>query len=220
MKILFAVAHPDDEAYGPYGTIAKLAQQGHDVSVCCLCNGNRPTAQGVASSRTDTFVKNCKSLNVKWKMWDNNDLSLTLNETAHLLTELVKHEQFDVIYTHNRSDVNHDHRVMAEASLIAARPKPDCSVNELYYFEIPSSTDWSFYKLEPVFQPNTYVELSEELVKLKASALSKYETETYQFPDARSVEAMTTLAKYRGYQVGYPYAEAFQLVFSRCRINE
>lgn len=220
MKVLFAVAHPDDEAYGPYGTIAKLAQQGHDVSVYCFCNGSRPTAEAVSDFRIAAFKQNCESLNVKYKIWDNNDLSLTLNETAHLLTKLVQIENFEVIYTHNKSDINHDHQIMAEAGLIASRPKPESSVNKLYYFEIPSSTDWSFHKIEPMFQPNTYIELSKEIIDLKSLALSRYSTETYAFPDARSVEAMTTLAKYRGYQVGYHYAEAFQLVFSRCCIDE
>ena len=50
---------------------------------------------------------------------------------------------------------------------------------------------------------------------MKKKALSKYETEIYPFPDARSVDAMVALAKYRGYQVGYNYAEAYKLVYSR-----
>ena len=52
-------------------------------------------------------------------------------------------------------------------------------------------------------------------MQLKEIALGRYNTETYEFPDARSVEAMKTLAKYRGYQVGLNNAEAFSLVFSR-----
>ncbi len=56
-------------------------------------------------------------------------------------------------------------------------------------------------------------------ITLKQLALSKYTTETYDYPDARSVESMITLSKYRGYQVGFNYAEAFQLVFSRYRKN-
>jgi len=42
MKILFIFAHPDDEAYGPAGTISKLAKDGNDVVVVSLCNGRRP----------------------------------------------------------------------------------------------------------------------------------------------------------------------------------
>ena len=114
--------------------------------------------------------------------------------------------------------MNHDQRIVAEATLIACRPKPGCSVNELYFFEVPSSTDWTFNQIQPAFQPTTYVDVS-DFIDAKKSALLRYSTETYEFPDARSVEAMTTLAKYRGFQVGFENAEAFRLVFSRCRKN-
>jgi LmbE family N-acetylglucosaminyl deacetylase len=219
MKVLFVVAHPDDEAYGPYGTIVSLVQQGHDVAVYSLCDGRRPTAEHVSKQRCAAFIENCEQAGAKWKIWDNADLSLDLNDTAHLLAKLVELEQPEAVYTHNISDINRDHQTLAQAVLIACRPKPSCSVDSLYFFEVPSSTDWSFNKLQPAFEPNTYVELSQDIVDLKAQALERYATETYKFPDARSVEAMTTLAKYRGYQVGCDYAEAFQLVFSRARKN-
>jgi len=45
--------------------------------------------------------------------------------------------------------------------------------------------------------------------------LSLYTTETYAYPDARSIEAMEVRAKFRGTQVGVNFAEAFQLVFSK-----
>jgi len=215
VKVLFAIAHPDDEAYGPYGTIVTLVKQGHEVLVYSLCNGSRPTAEHVSTARCEAFIENCKTAGVSSKIWDNADLSLELNDTAHMLTKVINQEQPDVVYTHNISDINHDHQILAQAVMIACRPKPECSVKKLYFFEIPSSTDWSFHKLQPAFQPNTYVELDQDIVNLKMQALERYTTETYSFPDARSSEAMTTLAKYRGYQVGYHYAEAFQLVFDR-----
>jgi len=83
---------------------------------------------------------------------------------------------------------------------------------------VPSSTDWTFSQIQPSFQPNSYVDIG-DYITLKQLALSKYTTETYDYPDARSVESMITLSKYRGYQVGFNYAEAFQLVFSRYRKN-
>jgi LmbE family N-acetylglucosaminyl deacetylase len=218
MNVLFVVAHPDDEAYGPYGTMARMVKEGHKVTLFCLCNGERPGAEAVAVDRVFALKTNCEQLGVEWKIWDNPDLSLELNATAQLLTQLVDLHKPEVVYTHNISDMNHDHRIVAEATLIACRPKPECSVNELYFFEVPSSTDWTFNQIQPAFQPITYVDVS-DFIDAKKSALLRYSTETYEFPDARSVEAMTTLAKYRGFQVGFENAEAFRLVFSRCRKN-
>jgi LmbE family N-acetylglucosaminyl deacetylase len=220
MKILFVVAHPDDEVYGPYGTIARMVQEGNEVMVLCLCTGKRPNAnQEVSKNRIETFISNCQNLNVEYELWDNDDLDLTLNETAHKLTKFISLNKPEIVYTHNISDINHDHQIAAESTIIACRPKPECSVNELYFFEVPSSTDWSFSQIQPTFQPNRYVDIG-DYISIKQLALSKYTTETYEYPDARSVEAMTTLSKYRGYQVGFKYAEAFQLVFSRYHRNQ
>ena len=219
MNVLFVVAHPDDEAYGPYGAIARAVQDGHNVTVCCLCNGERPGFEKVSADRVFALKANCEQLGVEWKIWDNPDLSLQLNDTAHLLTQLVNMHKPTVVYTHNISDMNHDHRIVAEATMIACRPKPESTVDELYFYEVPSSTDWTFSQVQPAFQPTSYVDIS-EFIQAKQSALARYTTETYNFPDARSIEAMTTLAKYRGFQVGFEYAEAFRLVFSRCRKSQ
>lgn len=219
MKVVFLIAHPDDESYGPFGTIIKLAREGHNVHVFCLCNGARPGAESVAEARVDRFKLNCEIAGANWKIWDNPDLTLDSKETSEFITTLFDLERPDIVYTHNISDINRDHRILAEAALVACRPKPTSSVKELYFFEVPSSTDWTFCKIQPVFQPNVYVELTPDIVKLKEGALSAYDTETYNFPDARSVEAMLTLLKYRGYQSGVTAAEAFQLVFSLNRKN-
>ena len=40
MRILAIGCHPDDLEIGCYGTLAKYAQQGHEVSVCHVANGN------------------------------------------------------------------------------------------------------------------------------------------------------------------------------------
>lgn len=39
MKIVAVIAHPDDEAFGPGGTLAKLAKEGNDVYILCATRG-------------------------------------------------------------------------------------------------------------------------------------------------------------------------------------
>lgn len=214
MKILFLLAHPDDEAYGPYGTILKLVKQGHKVTVFCLCNGERPGNEKVSADRVFAFKENCELAGVEWKIQNNPDLSLKYNETVANVTGIIDFFKPDTVYTHNISDLNNDHRIVAEAALVACRPKPTSTVNELYFFEVPSSTDWTFSQVQPVFEPNTYIDIT-DYIEDKKLALARYSTETYPFPDARGVEAMETLSKYRGYQVGYNNAEALKLVFKR-----
>jgi len=214
MNVLFLLAHPDDEAYGPYGTILKLVKQGHEVTVFCLCNGERPGNEKVSADRVFAFKENCELAGVEWKIQNNPDLSLKYNETVANVTGIIDFFKPDAVYTHNISDLNNDHRIVAEAALVACRPKPNSTVNELYFFEVPSSTDWTFSQVQPVFEPNTYIDIT-DCIEDKKLALARYSTETYPFPDARGVEAMETLSKYRGYQVGYRNAEALKLVFKR-----
>lgn len=217
MIVLFVIAHPDDEAFGPFGTMLKLKEEGNEVRVICLCNGARPGSEHVSSQRVDSFKRNCTKHGLHWEMFDNNDLTLNQQDTTNIITQLVETYEPDEVYTHNISDLNNDHRILAEGCLVACRPKPNTSVNKLFFFEVPSSTDWAFHKIGPSFAPNYYVELTQEQIEQKQIALEQYQSEIYSAPDARSIEANINLLKYRGNQVGVMFAEAFQLVYARDR---
>ena len=212
MKIVFALAHPDDESFGPAGTIAKLAKH-HDVHVFSLCNGARPNNEQVSAARIESFYAACALLGAKATIHNRPDLTLTYPNAVSTMETIVKQLAPDIVYTHNISDVNMDHRVLAEACLVACRPKPTSTVTKLFFCEVTAITDWGFSTLTPAFEPNSYVDIS-EYIELKKSALALYKTETYLYPDARSIEAMVSRAEYRGTQVGVNYAEAFRLVFS------
>lgn len=214
MKILFAFAHPDDEAFGPCCTIQKLVQQGHEVIVTSMCNGMRPGAVHVSSARIAAFQSNCEFLGVAYEIAKNPDLTLGYAAVVRYAVDLIQRHQPSVVYTNNISDINADHRLLAEACMVASRPTPTSCVNELYFCEIPGSTDWGFGQITPTFEPNVYVDISSH-IETKHSAVVAYATETRQHPDARSVEATIALAQRRGVTIGVEYAEAFKLVFSR-----
>ena len=211
--ILFILAHPDDESFGPAGTIAKLSRT-NTVHVFSLCNGARPGNEQVSTQRVQSFYNACNLLGAKGTIHNVPDLSLTYPNAVSRIENIIKQMKPEIVYTHNMSDVNMDHRVVAEATIVACRPKPESSVRELYFCEVPASTDWSFSKIQPAFEPNYYKDIT-DFIELKKQALSLYTTETYGYPDARSIEAMEARAKFRGSQIGVNYAEAFQLVFAR-----
>lgn len=211
MKIAFIFAHPDDEAYGPSCTIAKLAKD-NEVHIVSLCKGNRPGNEGVAKTRQIAFEKSCSVLGASSLMYNGSDCKLQLSDAISDVEHAISLIHPDVVYTHNISDVHQDHRLVAEACLIACRPKPGSSVKELYMCELPPSTDWSFGQIEPVFVPNTYVDVS-DLVDTKREVLALYGTETYSYPDNRSIESVEELLIHRGKQVGVAGAEAFKQVF-------
>lgn len=214
MNILFAFAHPDDEAFGPCCTIRKLANEGHNITIASMCNGARPGSVHVARSRQRAFNDSCRLLGASGMMHHHSDLTVTYTEAVEYAVRLIDSVRPDVVYTNNISDINMDHRLMAEACLVACRPKPNCSVKELYFCEIPSSTDWALGQIQPTYEPNVYVSV-EELIDYKHKAISLYSTENYAFPDARSVDAAILLSQRRGATVGVTHAEAFKLILSR-----
>jgi len=86
-------------------------------------------------------------------------------------------------------------------------------VREVYAFEVPSSTEWAFQGLEPVFRPNVFVDVSRTL-EVKLAAMSCYETEIRKFPHPRSPEALRAIAVRWGTVAGCAAAEAFELIRS------
>jgi LmbE family N-acetylglucosaminyl deacetylase len=81
-------------------------------------------------------------------------------------------------------------------------------------YEIPAATEWAFNKLGKPFEPNVFVDIT-EFKDIKDQCLKGYTSETYAYPDARSIEHIFDLAKVRGAQCGVMYAEAFELVYER-----
>jgi len=211
MNILFIFAHPDNEAYGPAGTIAQLSEN-NDVTVVSLCKGDTPGNEAVSESRIAAFEKSCNSLGANFALCDGSDCKLEYCETLKKIENFISTLKPEVVYTHNISDIHKDHRLVAECVLVASRPKPESTVKELYMCEMPSTTEWSFGQLGDTFQPNVYIDVSMQIYK-KQQVMSYYSTETYHYPDARSIESMESLAMYRGKQVGMHRAEAFKQVF-------
>jgi LmbE family N-acetylglucosaminyl deacetylase len=213
MKILFIFAHPDDEAFGPAGTIAKLAREGNQIWIVSMCQGNRPGAEDVASSRQTAFASSCTALGAYPVLLKSNDVYLDYHVAVNEITRIVNGVKPDTVYTHSMADIHRDHRITAEACMVACRPKPDCSVQALYTCEIPASSDWAFDQFGK-FRPQVYVDIT-EYIEIKRKIIELYSTEVYEYPDARSIMSMEVMAQNRGRQVGYDYAEAFQLVYSR-----
>jgi LmbE family N-acetylglucosaminyl deacetylase len=139
--------------------------------------------------------------------------TLPLRDVVKEVEALIAEWQPEVVYTHFSGDINRDHRVLAEAVMVAARPYAAPSVKEILMFETPSSTEWSSPALAASFQPNLYVDIS-EYVEQKIKAFSCYSAEIRPNPHPRSLEALADRARYWGSAINRRGAEAFLLVRS------
>ena len=223
-SVLVVAAHPDDEVLGCGGTMARLANEGHEIRSAILAEGmtsryqQREQADKKILSHLHTNAQQAadkvraKEL-VLCKMPDNRLDTVPLLEVVKLVEDLLERFNPSVIYTHHPGDLNVDHGVVHRAVLTATRPIPGQHVREIYAFEVPSSTEWAFQRVEPLFRPSVFVDISATL-ETKVAALACYDTETRKFPHPRSPEAVRAIATRWGSVAGFQAAEAFELIRS------
>jgi len=223
-SILVIAAHPDDEILGCGGTMARLLGEGHDVKIAILGEGMtsryRKREEADRSllcnlrehSRRAADVLGVKDLFL-YDLPDNRFDTLPTLDVVKIVEDLVQKHAPHTIFTHGCADLNVDHLVTHRAVLTATRPIEGHCVRNLYVFEIPSSTDWSFHRMTPSFQPNTFFNI-ESTIDVKKRAMACYETEVQDFPHPRSLEGLEVVARRWGTVVGCRAAEAFELVRS------
>lgn len=221
-KILTFFAHPDDEVLGAGGTIAKASALGSEIHVLIPSTGiNSRRNKESREKREEDLIKlrsDCqKSLSILGVRsdhiylgeFDDNEMdNVPLLEVIHFLEEYLEKIEPDLILTHHFRCTNIDHRICYESAITASRPSQDCHI-PILSGEIPSSTGY----LRPVYwEPNIYVELSEEFLNLKIEAMKRYEGETRNDPHPRSSEVLRSLAKVRGSEAGFLWGEAIMLI--------
>ena len=222
MNVLCVSAHPDDEVLGCGGTLARLATEGHDVFIAVLGEGitSRFEARDGSNPRLVQTLDRCgrevsemlgAKQRIAFKLPDNRFDSVPVLNIIKIVENLVVELTPEVIYTHHGGDLNVDHIAAHRAVLTATRPKPGQPVREVYSYEVPSSTDWAFQRFEPVFRPNTFVDIVAHL-ETKVEALRHYDSEVRSFPHPRSPEALRATARRWGSVCGCEAAEAFELV--------
>lgn len=220
-KILVVAAHPDDEVLGCGGIIAKYAND-NEVFILILGEGitsrylNRKEASADELSALKEKAKSAgKFLGARDVFFldlpDQRFEKVSFLEITKKIEEIIKKIEPEIIFTHSYADLNLDHRIAFNAVLTITRPVENCKVKEIYSFEAPSSTEWSFQKINGSFLPNVFEDITSTIGK-KIEAIKIYESEMRKFPHPRSEEGIKILAKIRGMSVGIKFIEAFELI--------
>ena len=117
----------------------------------------------------------------------------------------------DTIFTHHCGDLNRDHKVVFEASMVATRPIPGQCVKQVYSYHVASSTEWNQINKEDLFIPNIFIDISDSISD-KIDAMKCYNSECRPFPHPRSPEALEVYSQYWGISVGMRNVEVFKLI--------
>jgi LmbE family N-acetylglucosaminyl deacetylase len=215
-KVLVIAPHPDDEILGCGGTMIKHIEAGDEVFVCIATKGCLPLFSPESVEKVRNEAKRChKLIGVKKTFFLDFPAAMMEKveryEMNGKVLDVIREVQPDIVFIPHWGDMQKDHQMVAEACMVALRPKYEPKVKAIYSYETMSETAWNAPNVQNEFIPNVFVDITETLEK-KKDALKVFETQVSPFPDARSLESIEALAKYRGALMHVAAAEAFMLI--------
>ena len=161
MRILVVGPHPDDQELGMGGTIARLAEQGHDVLLLDMTNGE-PTPHGDPETRAREAAKAAEILGVRRHLLDlpNRRLEHTI-EARHVVAGVIREHRAEIVFTPALPDAHPDHvattRIVEDARFDAKLTRIDLPGEPIY-------PRWLFYyfctHLRTVPQPGFLVDIT------------------------------------------------------------
>lgn len=137
-RIVCTFAHPDDEAFGPSGTIAKLAQD-NEVYILCATRGEAlvNTSENHGDVRSEELIKSAKILgvkNVEFLGFIDGELSNNLyHQLAAKIEKRIKEIEPDLLLTFETRGVSGhiDHVVVSLATRFVFEKT---NVSQLWYY--------------------------------------------------------------------------------------
>tara|TARA_B100000029_G_scaffold486237_1_gene540386 strand:+ start:363 stop:1007 length:645 start_codon:yes stop_codon:yes gene_type:complete len=210
VSILVLAPHPDDEVLGMGATIKKLSKK-NSINLCVITEG--ATAQysdkKMIKVRRESCLKSGKILGISnFEFLDFPDMKLDTIPILNInksIEKIIKKYKPRIVYTITNTDLNRDHQIVYESTLIATRPHSS-GVKEVISYEIPGQ------KLKK-FSPTLYENIDKE-IRFKIKAFECYKSEIMKFPHHRSIEAIKNLSIQRGIESSLNNAEAFEVIRS------
>ncbi|MBS3055456.1 MAG: PIG-L family deacetylase [Candidatus Aenigmarchaeota archaeon] len=220
-KMLLVVApHPDDEVLGCGGLIGKVKKEGGKVYVLIMTAGVSPLYG--STYNLEGFLKETADA-MKFMNIDDYEINLgpEFNNKLDTLNQL---KLMDIIERDSKLALNkikpdivaipfpsahQDHVVVYQAALRACRPRP-AELKPFQSIVLSYEYGQNQWASSDGFKPNFYLNI-ENFIDFKCQALSFYKSQLRPFPQYISEEAVRTLAKMRGIDVGVKAAEAFQV---------
>ncbi len=209
-RILVFGPHPDDQELGMGGTIARLVDQGHDVVLVDMTDGE-PTPYGDPDTRMAEAAAAAAILGARRKQigLKNRFVSHSI-EARHTVAGVIRQEQADVLFLPYPEDAHPDHiavtRIVEDARFDAKLTKIDLPGEPVY-------PRWVFYyyctHLRIVPSPSFLMDIS-GFESRKREAIVAYETQFVKpAGNRRVVEWIEDAGRYFGSRIGVDAAEPF-----------
>ncbi len=197
-QVLTISAHPDDAELGCAGTVARAIEAGARVDACLMTTCADEAPRGRKTLRADEFLHATKVLGIrKTHVFDlpNRDLPAHATDMMDRFADLQDSIQPDLVLVPWSEDSHQDHSAVALAAIRSFRRRETILQYEILRYGSHS------------FTPNLFIDITDVLdLKMKVLACYKSQAERRSYFDDESFRG---LARTRGAQIGYDYAEGF-----------
>lgn len=189
-KYLFIGSHVDDVELSCAGTISKLLESGHQVTVLCMSRRYEGidliNEWSLSLSQLGATFFFCRDFTTR-------HFNSQSNEILQILYEF---KDYDYVFTHHPDDIHSDHSVVGKASLRVFK-----NTNLITY-----QGAWNTRKIDN----NYFVRLEKNHLQNKVECLKHYNSQShraYIHPDFIWANALNS-----GVMCGTKYAESFQSI--------
>ena len=215
-KILILSPHPDDETLGCGGLLLKYKKKGYKIDIVFftrMCDETFTKKQILKRNKELDLIKKSYKFNTVYNLnYPTTKLDkLNDSELIKKISECIKKSQPSIILTPSMIDIHTDHNKVTRCALSCVKTFRNDSILKVMFYETLSETNFNFGKS---FTPNYFEDIS-LFINKKINIIKIFKSEFKKHPFPRSKDSVLSLAKLRGSQCNFKFAEAFQIYFSR-----
>lgn len=206
-SVMVIAPHPDDDILGCGGLISRVVNEGGSVTVLYA---------NLESVDRQKEIENALSLlpaTVQTGIYcvEPDGIRSNVKHLATWIESAIKHYKPEVVCIPNRTAYHQDHRITAEASVIATRPSGGTG-NHRPPIVLEYEVVGDVWPPRNTLAPQLSVTLGWKDVLFKMDAMTMHKSQIREAPSERSLHSICSLAELRGSQAGYGLAEAYSIL--------
>jgi len=199
-NILAIGAHPDDIEFGCAGTLLQYRKAGDKIFALIVTRGEKVSDPTIREQECRNALSRIGAEILEFL--DYRDTEIPSPHQTHKIVEkiefYIERIRPDIIFSHSPNDSHHDHRAVFECTKIATRNVPTVLLYE------------TLSALSP-FKPQYFVNIENEISN-KKEVIGLYITQAGRGFINQKIDAIETVAKFRGNQIGLKFAEGFEVL--------
>ncbi len=227
-RVVAIGAHPDDVEFMCSGTLKLLREEGYEISIGVLSNGDcgsmNESPEDIIKIRRNEALDAANRLGADFHPFGEQDLRIEFNDrTIMMVTEYIRTTAPLIVFTHPHEDYMIDHEVTSKLVRTACftAPIPNYFTRSVMPQPRTSGIPYLFYwsPLEgrdiygDFVDQNVYIDVT-GVIEFKVEMLACHRSQRDWLLEQHGMdsytETMRNTAKRYGERCGFPYAEGFK----------